>query len=337
MADPSYRAAQPGEFFCPAGGKWYVTKHPLQNVRYWQDAPIALRNRYMCETGTRFVGCCLAEPCTNGCHGNTLRPAGRSMALDSQSPGGSCGGQTPFWTCGQAPTFWGCCNEDPCMNNSTCPDGKLEPTYWDRPDQYEYFKDLNILLSSTAPRPTSSPLPANLSSTSGSSRPSSAVIGGAVGGSLGFFAIVGFTFCLLWHRRKRSQTQANSDAASSMDQNKPEPGELASPVSAGTAPPTYSWNVSANSRHQRQWAHNYPEISGEDSKDSPRSPYAELHSKSSLGPIAELPGGPVANELDAPESAAKLSNPAFGNDMAKQTPILDHDSRAEPSKSAEKR
>lgn len=27
MADPSYRAAQPGEFFCPAGGTWYVTKH----------------------------------------------------------------------------------------------------------------------------------------------------------------------------------------------------------------------------------------------------------------------------------------------------------------------
>lgn len=124
----------------------------------------------------------------------------------------------------------GCCNEDPCMNNSTCPEGKLEPTYWDRPDQYEYFKDLNILLSSTAPRPTSSASPSSGSSSGGSSN-RSAVIGGAVGGTLGFLAIVGLAVFLLW-RRKRVAC-AKDPSVSSMEETKPA-GELASPISAGT-------------------------------------------------------------------------------------------------------
>src|SRR5690242_617093 len=245
------------------------------------------------------------------------------------------------------------------MNNSTCPEGKLEPTYWDRPDQFEYFKDLNILLSSTAPRPTSSPLqPTNSTSSSGSSRPSNAVIGGAIGGSLGIVAVVGFTFCLLWHRRKRTQKQSNSDRPSSVEGTKPEPGELASPVSAGTgtsyssrltepltrrpnaptAPPTYSWDVAGNSSaHPHQGAHDSREVSGEESKGSPRSPYTELPSKSSLAPIVELPAGLVANELDAPGVALKSSEPAFGDDVAKRAPLIGDRSHVEPKKSIEKR
>ena len=120
------------------------------------------------------------------------------------------------------------------MNNSTCPEGKLEPTYWDRPDQYEYFKDLNILLSSTAPRSTSSASPSSGSGGGGSSN-RSAVIGGAVGGTLGFLAIVGLVVFLLW-RRKRA-ARAKDPSGSSMEENKPA-GELASPISAGTGTPT---------------------------------------------------------------------------------------------------
>lgn len=121
---------------------------------------------------------------------------------------------------------------DPCMNNSTCPEGKLEPTYWDRPDQYEYFKDLNILLSSTAPRSTSTPSSTN-GTASSSSRSSGSVIGGAVGGTLGFLAIVGVVVFLLWRRKRRVRKQTGNDSVSSMEENKPI-GELASPVSAGT-------------------------------------------------------------------------------------------------------
>lgn len=124
------------------------------------------------------------------------------------------------------------------MNNSTCPKGKLEPTYWDRPDQYEYFKDLNILLSSTAPRSTSSPSSTASAGSDGSSGPSNAVIGGAAGGTLGFVALLAFIIILLWRRKKlhhnRNQDGASGEPASSMEGGKPEAGELASPVSVGT-------------------------------------------------------------------------------------------------------
>ncbi|KAJ4341399.1 hypothetical protein N0V87_001789 [Didymella glomerata] len=203
------------------------------------------------------------------------------------------------------------------MNNSTCPEGKLEPTYWDRPDQYEYFKDLNILLSSTAPRSTSSASPSSGSGGGGSSN-RSAVIGGAVGGTLGFLAIVGLVVFLLW-RRKRA-ARAKDPSGSSMEENKPA-GELASPISAGTAPPTYSWDVNGTAAPQQTRAHNGPEVSGEDSKDSPRSPFTELHSKSSLARIAELPGAPAAEELATPDITPKPSQTGFGSDMAK-TPTL---------------
>ncbi|KAJ4411890.1 hypothetical protein N0V91_001027 [Didymella pomorum] len=194
-------------------------------------------------------------------------------------------------------------------------EGKLEPTYWDRPDQYEYFKDLNILLSSTAPRPTSSASPSSGSSSGGSSN-RSAVIGGAVGGTLGFLAIVGLAVFLLW-RRKRVAC-AKDPSVSSMEETKPA-GELASPISAGTAAPTYYWDV--NTPAQQTWVHSGPEVSGEDSKDSPRSLFTELHSKFSLARIAELPGAPAAKELGTPEVTPKPSQAGFGGDMAK-TPTL---------------
>lgn len=76
---------------------------------------------------------------------------------------------------------------------------------------------------------------------------------------------------------------------------------------------------------------------GEDSKDNPRSPYAELHSKSSLPHIAELPGGLVATELDAPEFAPKLPGFAFDDDVEKQPPIAEDENQKESRKSTEKR
>ena len=232
------------------------------------------------------------------------------------------------------------------MNNSTCPDGKLEPTFWDRPDQYEYFKDLNILLSSTAPRPTSTPSPA--ASVGGGSKPSGAVIGGAVGGTLGFVAIVVVVVFLLWRKKRQNHKQASSDPASSIEENKREAGKLASPKSAGTgtccspptlkqaisdirtAPPTYSWDVNGNPPVQQSLVHNQLELPGEDPRDSLRKPYAELHSRSSLTRIAELPGGSAANELDTPEATPRAPHTEFGNDMAKQVHELGDKTQEEP-------
>ena len=108
----------------------------------------------------------------------------------------------------------------PCMNNSTCPEGKLEPSYWDRPDQYEYFKALNILLASNTPSPNNG-------------KPSGAVIAGAVAGSLGFVATVLVAAALLWRKKKHTQKQKGNNSASTMEENNPV-GGLASPMAAGT-------------------------------------------------------------------------------------------------------
>ncbi|KAJ4383427.1 hypothetical protein N0V86_001476 [Didymella sp. IMI 355093] len=209
------------------------------------------------------------------------------------------------------------------MNNSTCPEGKLEPTYWDRPDQYEYFKDLNILLSSTAPRSTSSASPPPSSGGRSSNR--SAVIGGAVGGTLGFLTIIGLVIFLLWRRKRAIRAKASS--TSSMEENRSETRELASPTSAGTAPPpTYSRDANSTSPPHQPWSRTHPEVSGEDTKDSPRSPFTELHSKSSLARIAELPGAPAAKELGTPDTTPQPAQTGFGSDVA-----------PEPRNSAEKR
>ena len=118
------------------------------------------------------------------------------------------------------------------MNNSTCPQGKLEPTFWDRPDQFEYFKDLNILLSSTAPRSTSTPSPTASVTPSSGSKVSGAVIGGAVGGTLGFIAIVAAVVFLLCRRRRRNRKHASQNSSEAADPSMVEqkPKELASPV-----------------------------------------------------------------------------------------------------------
>lgn len=223
------------------------------------------------------------------------------------------------------------------MNNSTCPEGKLEPTYWDRPDQYEYFKDLNILLSSTAPRSTSSPTPAASSVRGSGSISSGAIIGGAVGGSLAFAAIIAAVVFLLCRRERRNRKQGSGISSggpnTSMEENSLGAGEVASPVSVGTgmfepyqsiikhgtnhskAPPMYSWDAEGNhSTHHVSGQ----EMLGEDLKDSPRSPFSELHSKGSLARIAELPGGIEAKELDTVETTPKCPQTMLGDDKAKQ-------------------
>jgi len=201
-------------------------------------------SRYVCETGTKFVGCCMSDPCQHACFGDALKPAGRNPRLNNISPGASCGGTTPFWTCSMAPTFYGCCNEDACMNNSTCPEGQLEPAFWDRPDQYYYFHDLNVALSSTVPAPTafstavSTSTPASDTPTpSASASPdgvSGGVIGGAVGGSLAGLIIIAAVVFFLFRRRRNKKANAEAEAGNGQVIPK---AELASPTTTtGFAP-----------------------------------------------------------------------------------------------------
>ena len=186
------------------------------------------------------MGCCTADQCKNGCFSDTLRPAVRSTSLANLSPGGSCGGQTPMWTCEMAPTFWGCCNENPCTNNSTCPPGKLEPAFWDRPDQYYYFHDLNVALSSSVPDPTTSSTVGSTPSSSpsttspptatpSSSGASGAVIGGAAGGLLVLLLIIAIVVFLLCRRQRNKKKNTETEGAKMSVIPK---AELASPTTS---------------------------------------------------------------------------------------------------------
>jgi hypothetical protein len=105
------------------------------------------------------------------------------------------------------------------MNNSTCPEGKLEPAVMSRPDQYEYFGALNVLLSSALPSATSSPsvsatasqAPASPKASSSSKVPG-AVIGGAIGGAIAFLVIVGVAVFFLLRRKRRKQKSGAGQA-----------------------------------------------------------------------------------------------------------------------------
>ncbi|KAI4921725.1 hypothetical protein J4E90_000151 [Alternaria incomplexa] len=130
------------------------------------------------------------------------------------------------------------------MNNSTCPEGQLEPAFWDRPDQYYYFHDLNVALSSTVPAPTafstavSTSAPASDTPTATASASSEGVsggvIGGAVGGSLAGLIIIAAVVFFLFRRRRNKKANAEAEAANGQVIPK---AELASPTTTtGLAP-----------------------------------------------------------------------------------------------------
>ncbi|KAG9190227.1 hypothetical protein G6011_08315 [Alternaria panax] len=223
-----------------------------------------------------------------------------------------------------APTFWGCCNEDPCMNNSTCPEGKLEPSFWDRPDQYYYFHDLNVALSSTVPAPTAFSTASSISTTASEtstttaaaspSRVSGAVIGGAVGGSLAFLIIIAaVVFSLCRRQRYQKKTSTETKAANTLAIPKAELESLT--TSTGLSPPpTYSWDTSGQ-HPQQKWAHYHTgrqELLG----DTRRS---KLYSPCGKEP-AELHGGSEAGELESPQTTPKVAQEKFAHDTSKQQP-----------------
>ncbi|RYO67042.1 hypothetical protein AA0113_g5146 [Alternaria arborescens] len=208
------------------------------------------------------------------------------------------------------------------MNNSTCPEGELEPSFWDRPDQYHYFHDLNVALSSSVPAPTAfstassiSSAPSDTSKITAAASPSgtsSAVIGGAVGGSLAFSIIIAATISFLWRRRRNQKKKSiETEAANTLVIPK---AELASPTtpSGFSPPPAYSWDHSGQNSQQK-WPHYHTgrqELGGDTTR-------AELYSPSANKP-AELPGSPEARELESPQNTPEVAQRAFAHDTSKQ-------------------
>jgi hypothetical protein len=295
MTEPKYLDAIPGDFFCPAGGNWYA-----------------------CETGTKFVGCCLSNPCINHCVGDQLRPAGFSSRVYNQSPGGTCGGVTPFWTCTAGSTFWGCCNKDPCANHAVCPVGQLEPTVMGRPDQLEYFGALNSLMTNatSSASPSATPRTTDASSSGGVS---GAVIGGAVGGAVALLAIIGVLIFFLCRRRRRKQSppggaEVGGHEGTAVMQQRKGAYAPASPQAGGLSPPPMY------SSEQHAYYQGPQELPAEHSGSSAVNRYSELEGQGVMSRFSELPNtGAQPSELESPHASPKPAQMEFVPKQATQS------------------
>ncbi|KAF1366131.1 hypothetical protein EJ07DRAFT_161169 [Lizonia empirigonia] len=207
------------EFTCPLGGQWYACA----------------------SAGSKFVGCCMSDPCSNiGCTQGGIRPVGFNASKWGTFPDASCGNTSDFWTCQSGKTFWGCCKTDPCFNEPQCPDGDLEPALMNRPEQFSFYAASQIV-SSTASISSATASPTF--SSDGGSKSNGAVIGGAVGGALGGILIIGLIVFFLFRRRRSQQTERGETievASPMMGVNRLTTFDNSPWLIQVTEPPTYS-------------------------------------------------------------------------------------------------
>ena len=275
---------------------------------------------YACAEGSNFVGCCTADPCTNGCPDGNIQPVSYNPADHGNFPDASCGTASQFWTCASGnKTFWGCCKSNPCAQGQACPAGDLTPAFLDRPEQFRaYVTDISSTSSATA-TPTASSKP---DSSSGGSN-TGAIVGGAVGGVLGLALIVAVLIFFL-RRKKRNQKPDGTSGP---------PYDAVPTVPAGEkhhhhtpaypdAPPVYtSPNPNAYTNPQSgytTYAHyadsqEVQELPADMTHNTAHSPNAQRFS--------ELPAGaPRTAELESPEATPKPQQTPF-SPITPVTPI----------------
>lgn len=142
------------------------------------------------------MGCCTADPCSNGCVQGNIQPGGYNISHHGEFPDASCGSASDFYTCSAGDSFWGCCKSNPCAT-STCAQGDLVPAFLERPEQLSVYAS-----TSATPEPSSS-------DSSSDKTNIGAIVGGVVGGVV-FLAIIGvIVFVVL--RRKRGKKPAGGD------------------------------------------------------------------------------------------------------------------------------
>ncbi|MCJ1401098.1 hypothetical protein MMC11_004310 [Xylographa trunciseda] len=136
---------------CPSGGSWYA-----------------------CNSGTLFVGCCVAvnDPCQLGCPDGGLEPASFDPTYYGEFPDQECPIGSEWYTCAYtSPPFMGCCKTGPCK--AGCPTGDLTAGFLSsNPAIAAAFENVNG--TSSASTSTSSSLPTTstvISSTVGSLLP----------------------------------------------------------------------------------------------------------------------------------------------------------------------
>lgn len=188
---------------CPLGGQWYV-----------------------CETGSRFVGCCGNDPCNFGCKQGDLKPASFNPALHGLFPDLLCSAAA-FYTCNAtSPPFMGCCKSNPCRGGRGCPTLDLAAAYLSTNEAEAcqfYDRGCSPDSPSTTPSiPTSTPSASSSTTVpqAAASRKSSTgpIVGGVVGGVLGLTMVMILLFYCYRHsaksRRLRSEMVARNSQQS---------------------------------------------------------------------------------------------------------------------------
>lgn len=159
-----------------------------------------------CLSGSRFVGCCLTDPCTLGCNLQDLYPASfrtdlKIPTLDCKEPGAQ------FYVCPQITTsFFGCCKSNACAQDG-CPPQDLSPAVLgSNPEATAVFSPTGV--PSATKSASSTPLPSHSNSNSNST-----VIGAAVGGAIGGLLLLCGLALFIWWRRRRTMPPPRSDEA----------------------------------------------------------------------------------------------------------------------------
>ncbi|CAO2647789.1 Nn.00g087110.m01.CDS01 [Neocucurbitaria sp. VM-36] len=129
--------ASNGTLSCANGGDWYI-----------------------CLTGTKFVGCCAVNPCTEICPTHAIHPISFDPSLYGKIPDFTCGNGTDAFMCSRGQTFLGCCKTNPCVTGE-CPVGHLLPAFADRPELVSAYGDPNVNFVGAEPLTTSSVVRAN--------------------------------------------------------------------------------------------------------------------------------------------------------------------------------
>lgn len=161
-------------------------------------APEAWRS---CAGGSRFVGCCMSDPCDLGCMAGALIPASFNPDLYGKIPDLSCDQGAQFWTCAHtSPPFWGCCKSNPCSQGG-CPQEDLSPAnLGSNPVATAFYSPTGVPSSSASP--TSAPAASHSNKT---------IIAAAAGGAAGGFIMIGVLVLFIWWRRRRNRQQRDQD------------------------------------------------------------------------------------------------------------------------------
>ncbi|KAK3112443.1 hypothetical protein LTR53_011280 [Teratosphaeriaceae sp. CCFEE 6253] len=108
---------------------------------------------YACASGSRYVGCCLTNPCDTGCFAGQLVPASFEASQWGQFPDQECDSGA-FYTCIYASqgntTFLGCCESNACSGGACAGDALAGAYLSNNPQEAAPFLSLNSSWLATA-------------------------------------------------------------------------------------------------------------------------------------------------------------------------------------------